>query len=150
MSSPKENSISARIQRRKPVIGEKSSGGKTTSIMYTNFSIPPPADQYTAGVACVKQSTTKPMASSRNLIRARKQYYIPGVSFIHTPIVGPEKTFFRKTVIVYHHKKDDMPRKKTLKNCGICYFSDIKNDQRRKSSKGKMKKRINVKDYQDH
>lgn len=131
MTTQKENSISARIQRRKPVIGEKSSGGKMITIVYTDFLLYPSVDLsfthevYTGSNECV------------NLIREHK----PSVSLID-PLV--QEKGFHETVIFYHNKKDKLPRKKTLKNSGS-YFSD--NFQRRKSSKGEMKRRIIIDDY---
>jgi len=128
MTTQKENSISARIQRRKPVIGEKSSGGKMMTIVYTDFLLYP----------SVEVSFTHEVSNKcANLIRAHK----PRVSFID-PLVQEKE--FEKTVIFYHNKKDNLPNKKTLKNSGS-YFSD--NFQRRKSSKGEMKRRIIIDDY---
>lgn len=158
MATQKENSVSARIQRRKPVIGEKSGGGKPANILstsntLTDFFSPDDSINYfthsiaAGNIASGKQQYTKPSAITRNIIRARKQYGIPGVAFTRHVLFGPENPFFRETVIFYHHKKNDMPHKKTLKNSGTCYFSDIKNTKRRKSTKGTMKHRIKVKDY---
>ena len=144
-TTEKENSVSARIQRRKPVIGEKSSGGLATTIMSAPFS-----GYFICKIAKERISTgnRKPSASTRNIIRARKQYCIPGVSYIHTPFFGPENPFlFRETAVFYHHKKDDMPREKTLKNDKRCYFPDRKNHHRRKSRKGTMKQMLNINDY---
>ena len=121
MTTQKENSISARIQRRKPVIGEKSSGGKMITIVYTDFLLYPSVDL----------SFTHEVYTGRNEC----------VSLID-PLV--QEKGFHETVIFYHNKKDKLPRKKTLKNSGS-YFSD--NFQRRKSSKGEMKRRIIIDDY---
>jgi len=141
-TTAKDNFISARIQRRKPVIGEKSSGGKMGTVEANGEYVFTPI----GGVAC--KTYTRPSASTRHIVKARKHCGIPGVYFIYNGPVDCESSIrFQEPVVFYHHKKDETPHFKTLKNKGKFYCGDLKNDVRRKSNKGTMKFRININDY---
>ena len=143
-ANAKECAISARLQRRKPFIGEKSSGGKMTTVLSNNVE---DYVSFTPVALAGDISHTKPLASTRNMVKVRKHCGIPGVYFAHSLIYGPENPFFREINVFYHHKKDETPRTKTLQNGGTFSCQDLKNDKRRKSNKGMMKRRINISEY---
>ena len=132
----KDYSISARSQRRKPIIGEKSGGGKMINLVW-NDVICRDVYKQVAG----SRSYTKPSADTRNNVRVRKNYSIPGLWFSRQKFEGPENpnSIFQSPTVSYHHKKDDWPKNRKNLKKGMFSYSDAKNDTRRKSNKGSNK-----------
>ena len=145
--SPKDYSFSARCQRRKPIIGEKSNGGKLKNLKWNdgNFC----SVQTTGTNFCSVQTTgtktfSRPTSYSQNILRVRKNVSIPELFYIKKTIFGPENQkiggVFEQTLVVYNHKKSDIPK---AREHGKSFYGDVKNNKRRKSTKGKNKGRVN-------
>ena len=101
------------------------------------------------GNFCSVQTTgtktfSRPTSYSQNILRVRKNVSIPELFYIKKTIFGPENQkiggVFEQTLVVYNHKKSDIPK---AREHGKSFYGDVKNNKRRKSTKGKNKGRVN-------
>lgn len=162
--SYKEFSISARQQRRKSVIGEKSKGGKILNVVWNDklslqvkgmlvvsngrvrYVTPTKTSQNSYTITYGLKTYTNPTRYSRNIVKMSKHSDTANDLFIRKRFEGPENPFvFPETILIYHHRKTKIPnnKKKDVRNGSYCY----NHSSSKAHNKGIMKRRINLSEY---